>query len=365
VKRTALLLLSALLLGGSAYAQPPPSTLPRLTLEVPPGLYYEGRKLTIAWKRPPPAGYSETATSLLTITLVREVEKVISWEKEPPPLEWVRLAVTNVVGSEGVWTQAIPPDVQPGKYRLEVTQVPGTEKEKIFEAVWGRSERAIIIVPKPAITLLPSPYPRKEIKAGSFPEFGFTLQLSTPNLVQAYLMRDGKPLGQLLGRMRAREGENGFFTGSFVWELTRYLGKNGKWFAEPGEGYQVAMGILKEGGWENRSSFDEAFISYSETEPFAITGTPPQLILLNLKEAWWVSVAAEPYPVLMTWHPVYVAGPPHAQYDIHFSREIPPVKWEYMITATTDEYGVWKGLFNPRGNPTVFLGLTPSRGSNR
>ncbi|MBI2623396.1 MAG: hypothetical protein HYW65_02360 [Candidatus Liptonbacteria bacterium] len=344
MKRARVLLLLALAASGNADAQTEPSnpSTPLTLRPIKQGVYYAGKTLDIAWERP--ASHVGKDISLTIILLPEGVQ----WDELSARTVTVAKDVRLETGektTKGGWRWKIPGGIYPGIYRVEVMETDGS----VLFAPWDRSNDVVIIAPGPEIKFLGSQEPR-EIRAGSFPEFWFTLQVVGTATVQAYLTKDGEPLGQLLGSVALRN-DTGNFTGFFRWELTRYWGMHGTQFAAPGEGYRILMGVLGEEGWHSITSFVDGFVSYDETAPFAITGTPPQSAIRK----------AEGVPALF----IYIMGDPYEEYDVKYQRELGAPQWTQLGTIQIDEDGVWEGFLHQNGTTIGFLKAVKIPVSNR
>lgn len=307
-----------------------------LTLLTPQGgPYYAGETLEIIWQRK--AKLQETVS--FSITLLPEGT---AWEELSARriiiAKDVRLNAEAGTAPQGLWRWQIPADIAPGAYRIEIIE----GQEHVFATAWDRSDETLVIAPRPKIMFRSLRTPG-EIRAGSSPEFHFAMEAWGTNTVQAFLMRGDEVIGQLLGS-ETHQGEKGSVTGSFTWELTRYVDATGRHFAPPGEGYRVLVGVLTAKGYQhNTGTFINAFASFDETAPFAIVGTPPPLSLQKLQGRAGFGIY------------IYIVGEPLQKYVVFHSHTIVPARWEKVWTDRTDSDGVLGGGVNLRGLTAGFF----------
>lgn len=297
------------------------------------GAYYAGETLEITWQRPA----LDAKTASFSILLLPEGAP---WESFPERTfiiaKDIRLDAEADAAPRGMWRWQIPFDIPHGAYRLEVFET----QEHVFPTAWDRSGNIIFIAPKPRIRFLSHREPER-IRAGSSPEFRFVIESEGTNKVQAFLLKGSELIGQLLGSHNYHGG-GGSFTGTIAWELTRYYDATGRHFAPPGEGYRIVVGILtKEGHGHNTDMFTNAFVSFDETAPFAIVGTPPLLSLQRLHGTG---------TLLM-----YIVGEPAQEYVVFHSHTLAPARWQEVWSDRTDADGILGGNVNLKGFTVGFF----------
>lgn len=297
------------------------------------GPYYAGEELDITWQRPT----VQRETVSLSILLLPEATPWEQFSKRTFIIaKDIRLEPATNAEPRGSWLWHIPSDIPPGVYRIEVIET----QKSTFPFAWDRNDERIIIVPRPRIAFLTHREPER-IRSGSSPEFRFAMEAWGTNKVQTFLMREKQVIGQLLGS-RTYQGEGGSFTGTITWELTRYYDATGRHFAPPGEGYRVLIGILTEAGHaHNTDVFTAAFVSYDETAPFEIIGTPPLLSLQKLRGTAALTI--------------YIVGEPLQEYAVSHSHTLVPAQWQEVWSDRTDADGVLGGVVNLRGTTVGFF----------